>query len=139
MNKIEIVSNAVWFSMPKLSNRKIENGFRALWEDTLKYLDIYPRSGALNFNPWIKIGDCFYLIHTASHSSPGDICGFLKGNEYSDPRYLDREDEVIAVRIDQDWHIPHQGLCDKDAQSKFANWKDQAKQYYFVRRSRDSS
>jgi hypothetical protein len=129
MNTSTIVSYAVWISMSN-SRNKIDTGFRALWDDILKYWELrsYGYSDTSEFEPWLKVGNAFYLLHTESHCSPGDICGFLKGNKLFDP-----EDEIVAVRIDPKWYIPHQGLSDKKASAKLAKWKDQAEHYYFVR------
>ena len=135
MNTSNIVSYAVWVSMPNPSN-KIETGFRALWDETLKYWKLRSH-GCLDtpkFEPWLKVGNEFYLLNTESHCSPGDICGFLKGNKWFDP-----EDEVVAVRMDPEWYIPHQGLCDDKSSTIFANWKGQAEHYYLVRRPRESA
>jgi len=133
MDTSDIISYAVWTGIQKSSDQKIKKGFRSLWEDTLKYFELRPRSDAdtSEFKPWIGVGKDFYLLHAELHWSPGDVCGFLKTKKFLDP-----EDEVIALRIDKDSYIPHQGLCDKAAGKKLHAWQDQVNQFYLVGRTR---
>jgi hypothetical protein len=134
MDRSDIISYAVWINMPNPHSQKIEDGFRALWNETIQYWDLYSRfnSETAHFEPWLKVGDWFYLLHIESHFSPGDICGFFK----KDNR-LGLEDEIVAVRIDPELYIPHQGLHDSNAQQTLAKWKTQAEQYYFVSKPHD--
>lgn len=150
-NISEIVCYAVWVSMPNPSNQKIEKAFHSLWDDTFKYWELCSHSDAERraheeagmpveaefFSPFMQIGNDFYLLLTGSSWSPGDICGFLKGKNTKGEKLLAAEDEVVTIRMDKKYYIPHQGLRDDTASKKLAKWKGQAEQFYLARRSRD--
>lgn len=124
----EVISYVVWCGM--VANNKIESGLRSMWVTTLLHWDLVSLTdGApLRFEPYIRIGTGFYLVHAESHWSPGDVCGFLKSG------HITGRDEVIAILIDKRAYLPWQGLRDMNAGGMLERWKSQADEFVFRRR-----
>lgn len=138
MASSQLVTYAIWFGSDTLTERQISRAFFDLWEETWKVWNLPPTSNENDqeiidddrfFEPWFKVGRCFYLLLAESHCSPGDICGFIKGNGL-----IGDGDEILAIRVDMDWYIPHQGLLDPNARQKIAKWQSQASRLQLVRR-----
>jgi len=90
-----------------------------------------PRGDDNKFSPWVKVGKGFYLLHTESHWSPGDVCGYLKGRNHLEP-----DDELIAIKIDPTSYIPDQGLLNREIGKKLNQWKDSGKHICLEKRFR---
>ncbi len=138
METSKLVTYAVWFGSDALTDRQISQAFFELWEETWIHWNLPPTSIEIDaeineddrfFEGWLKVGRGFYLLLAESHCSPGDICGFIKGN-----KLIGDDDEVVAIRIDTDYSIPHQGLADPKARQKIAKWQAQATRLYLVSR-----
>lgn len=140
MEKSDLVPYAIWFESDSLNDIKIENSLSALWEETWKCwrfpLDVMIKADAdcddykQAIEPWVKAGNSLYFLLTESHWSPGDICGFLKLR-----KFLDEEDQVVAIKIDQNSYIPHQGLTNKELVRHIHTWRNQTNSLYLVRRN----
>ncbi|MEZ2307144.1 hypothetical protein [Caballeronia sp. Lep1P3] len=137
MSANNVASYAIWFSIadgnPKTRASKMEAALQALWEATLKYYTAEPSRAraTARFEPYVHVGANFYLLHTETHFSPGDIGGFPKHNELLGP-----EDDVVAIRIDRGWYIPHHGFADQKRGEELNTWKRQADDFYFENRAR---
>ncbi|MGY6255544.1 hypothetical protein ACXIVK_18950 [Paraburkholderia caledonica] len=94
MSANNVASYAVWFSIadenPKTRASKMQAALQALWEATLKYYTVKPSraSATARFEPYVNVGANFYLLHTETHFSPGDISGFLKRNKLLEPQTM---------------------------------------------------
>jgi len=129
MTTSSVISYAVWFGMPRLISKRIEGALDSLWTEVRKLWQLNTQLPApTKFEPWLRIGNNFYRLHIQEHWSPGDICGNLRYYKKIGPK-----DEVMAVRIDQSWYIPHQGMLAVNVQNRFSVWKDQATQWHFAR------
>jgi hypothetical protein len=124
----EIVSYAVWCGM--VANKAIESGLRSMWANTLRQWDVVSLTDGrpTQFEPYIRIGTGFYLVHAESHWSPGDVSGFLKSGQ------IIGCDQVIAILMDKQSYLPWHGLRDRNARGILERWKSQANEFTCRRR-----
>jgi hypothetical protein len=136
----KLITYAIWLqSNCEGSDQKIEDGFWNLWDDIWRDWT-FPIDMTINakyqgddnkFSPWIKVETGFYLLHTESHWSAGDVCGYLKGNHH-----INLGDQLIAVKIDQTSEISYQGLTDPEIGKNLNQWKDRGMHIHLERRPR---
>lgn len=128
-----VISYAVWFRVEMSDPNRIADIFADLGQAIARtHRLLTDNFDASNFQDWYRIGESFYVLHIEEHWSPGDLAGFIRG-----AKLIQDDEEVMAVRIDRPdfWYIPHQGLSDPEAQARLTVWKNQAADWYYVRRN----
>lgn len=125
-----LASYAIWFNTR--DGHKIERALEAIWQNILNNYELSSSTGQArdSFQPWLKVGDNFYLMHLESHWSPGDIGGFLRYHGHLSPM-----EDCMAVCISNDWYIPSHGFHDTEKWAvKIRIWEEGARQFCLVRR-----
>jgi hypothetical protein len=123
----ELAAYCIWYNRAPF-RRAVTEGLRAVWTNTE---ESYELCGAdtRRFEPLLHIGPSMVLALVGGVWSPGDLGGFLKAREL-----LPEGCEVMALRLDSEWYIPHHGLKDESRRDEFAQWKGQLREYWLVRR-----
>lgn len=128
MDTRKLKSYAVWFSTQNTAI--IENALNSLWANIADQYQIVSEEGhePSAFEPWLKIGKNFYLLHTEAHWSPGDVCGLLRFR-----KLIPAHDECMAIAISKEWYLPNHGLQNNNhASSKLFDWKNQSERYQLI-------
>lgn len=141
---------AICFLSNSITEERIRDIFSALWKDTWEYWNLpgddglgqnddvfnaeidrdLERLDAWTQNAWLQLGGRFYLLMTEHHWSSGDICGWIRGNNL-----ISEEDDVVAIPLDPEKHIPTQGFRDfRATQQKIHSWRGRAKNERLVER-----
>lgn len=124
MNNKKLANYAIWFSTD--DRVMIESALDVLWSmirERYQVVAIGDHPPEM-FKPWLKVGDNFYLMHTDTSWSPGDVCGFIRMKKLL-PDYI----ESMAIAIGKDWYIPHHGLNNNILISRLKHWSAQVNNF----------
>ena len=80
-----------------------------------------------NFKPWLNVGDNFYLLRLADGWSPGDLCGFMSGNQY-----IKDADDMLVVSLGDGASSRIAGTLNKGQMDEIDAWMRQGENYRLV-------
>jgi hypothetical protein len=128
MSEYKFANYALWFNLKYNNEEVILKGINEIYKTIKNNYSITPEIKFDFKDMFIKVGENFFLIKAESHWSPGDISGMFK------LKYLQDDEEVMALLINREYYLPHHGLIYID-QKKLSDWHSFPDKYKLIKKN----